>query len=188
MNEKNNYYFCEKCGIVFASENFGPKSYHSCGTMCEKLDDDFNTNEIEHSVNDNDINPLNRAIARQKENEEKIKNISNMIITTTPSIEGYDIQEYLGLVSGEVMFKPSLLSSVKASVLNFLDSCSFSEKELSGSDEVMRKAREYADKKLRYAAYEKGANAVIGVDMETTIVDSIMQVTIYGTAVVVHKN
>ena len=34
----------------------------------------------------------------------KSKIQTNMIITTTPTIEGHSIKEYKGLVSGEVIF------------------------------------------------------------------------------------
>ena len=43
-----------------------------------------------------------------------------MIVTTTQSIQGYEIREYKGLVSGEVIFGLNFVKDIFASVRDFI--------------------------------------------------------------------
>lgn len=113
--------------------------------------------------------------------------IDNMILTTCPSIEGYRVTKQCGLVFGECLFKSGLLKSISASISNFADLLSFSETELSGSMELLERAREYAIGKLKKAAAERGANAVVGIDSESSAGGDIMHISISGTAVVIEE-
>ena len=110
-----------------------------------------------------------------------------MILTTCPSVEGYRIKRQCGLVFGEVAFKTGFFKSLGASFDNFVDILSFGDKELSGTARILSSAREYAITKLKDSAMEKKANAIIGVDAESSVGGDIMHVTIYGTAVELEK-
>ena len=130
---------------------------------------------------------------RQREEERQKKEefesmMKKMIVTTCPSIEGYTIEEYDGLVFGEAIFKPGFLKSIGAMFNDTVDQLSFGDRELSGRTKIIKDARNFAIDKLKYNAAEKGANAVVGVDCETTLGIDIMHITISGTAVRIKKN
>ena len=94
-----------------------------------------------------------------------------MILTTTNSIEGHKIQDYLGIVTG-------VSSNIKTSF-------SFkTEKNMNMISEIIDKAKEEAFQKLKTNALNLKANAVVGIklDMETEA-GSYFFVSVTGTAV-----
>ena len=58
---------------------------------------------------------------------------------------------------------------------------------MSGAMELIDRAKKYVMKKFRAQAVEIGANAVLGVDFETTFGSDIVKISLNGTAVVVDK-
>ncbi len=90
-----------------------------------------------------------------------------MILTTTPSIEGKRITQYLGVVSGSAVSKTSWRTSVQ---------------------EAFRSARQMAFEEMEQEAAELGANAVVGVDIGTDGVGTLggmLMVSVNGTAVMI---
>ena len=102
-----------------------------------------------------------------------------MITTTTPSVEGRAISEYLGLVTGEAILGANIFKDLFAGVRDIVGGRSGAyEKEL-------RRAREIAYEEMQAAAREMAADAVVGVDLdyETVGQGSMLMVTVSGTAV-----
>lgn len=103
-----------------------------------------------------------------------------MIITTTPSIEGKQILQYYGIVSGETIIGANMFRDLFASIRDIVGG-------RSGSYErVLREAKECALKELEANALQMGANAVVGVDLDYETVGqngSMLMVTASGTAV-----
>ncbi len=121
-------------------------------------------------------------------NNELMKKAEGMIISTTPFLDGYRITRYINIVSEDVIFKASLSDKLSNSFDNMVDNFSFSEKELTGNSNILSKAKYYVIKKIRYKAAELGANAIVGVDIQsTTSSTSYAQVSINGTAVVIER-
>lgn len=110
-----------------------------------------------------------------------------MIMTSCPSVEGFRIKRQCGLVFGEVAFKTGFFKSLGASFDNFVDILSAGDKELSGTARLLSNAREYAMTKLIDAAIDRDANAIVGVDAESSVGLDIIHITIYGTAVEIEK-
>ncbi|AKS38177.1 hypothetical protein NP92_05935 [Anoxybacillus gonensis] len=101
-----------------------------------------------------------------------------MIVTTTNSIEGKQIEQYLGLVSGEVILGANVVRDFLASITDIIGgrSGTYESKLAEGRDmaveEMVKKAR------------NMGANAVIGVDLDfETLRDGMMMCIATGTAV-----
>lgn len=116
--------------------------------------------------------------------------LSNMIVTTTDILDGYFIEDYLGIVFGEVVYGIKVVKAVEHVVSNVVDALkSFvDDVEYSGSTNSMREAKEYALKKMMKEAYDRGANAIVGVECDTTHEDlNAVQITMTGTAVRVRK-
>ena len=105
-----------------------------------------------------------------------------MIVTTTPSVEGKTILEYKGIVFGEVISGVNWVRDLTAGLSNFFGG-------RSGTyEEELTNARETALRELERRAQERGANAVVGVDVEYEILGSnngMLMVTVSGTAVLV---
>jgi uncharacterized protein YbjQ (UPF0145 family) len=103
-----------------------------------------------------------------------------MIVTTTPSVEGKAIREYLGVVTGEAVLGANIFRDLFAGVRDIVGGRSGSyEKEL-------RRAREIAFQELEEAAGARGANAVVGVDIDYEVLgekNGMLMVSVSGTAV-----
>ena len=103
-----------------------------------------------------------------------------MIVTTTPTVEGRRIASYRGIVSGEAILGANVFRDFFASIRDVVGG-------RSGSYErVLREARDAAVAEMTDEATRRGANAVIGVDLDyETIGDtgSMLMVSASGTAV-----
>jgi len=77
------------------------------------------------------------------------------------SIEGKRILEYKGIVCGEVISGVDFIKDFAAGLTNF-----FGGRSKSYEDELIR-AREGAIEELKHRALSLGANAVIGIDIDS---------------------
>ncbi len=103
-----------------------------------------------------------------------------MIVTTTPSIEGHQITAYHGIVVGEAIMGANVVRDIFASITDIVGG-------RSGAYETkLQDARETALVELEQRAAAKGANAVVGVDLDYEVVgDTMLMVSASGTAVTV---
>ena len=103
-----------------------------------------------------------------------------MILTTTPTIEGRTISEYRGVVFGEVIEGVNFLRDFAASIRNVVGG-------RSGSyEEELVNARNNAMRELESRAYQVGADAVVGIDIDYEVLGTngnMLMVTASGTAV-----
>lgn len=105
-----------------------------------------------------------------------------MIMTTTPAIESQPVKQYLGIVTAETIIGANVFRDFMAGLRDFFGG-------RSGSyEEVLRQAKETALNELAARAGQRGANAVIGVDLDYETVGSggsMLMVVVSGTAVIV---
>ena len=103
-----------------------------------------------------------------------------MILTTTSMVEWKKITKYHGIVFGEVISGVNLFKDFFASIRDMIWG-------RSGSyEEELIKARETALEELTKRAMEKGANAVVGIDIDYEVLwnkGSMLMVTASWTAV-----
>jgi uncharacterized protein YbjQ (UPF0145 family) len=101
-----------------------------------------------------------------------------MIMSTTPTLEGRPIKEYLGVVTGEAILGANVFRDLFASITDIVGGRSAAyEKELA-------KARQIAMLEVEDQARERGANAVVGIDLDYEVVrEGMLMVTVSGTAV-----
>lgn len=105
-----------------------------------------------------------------------------MIITTTPAIEGKQIREYKGIVTGEAILGANIFRDLFAGIRDIVGGRS------AAYERELRTARETAMSEMQTAAMEVGANAVVGVDLDYEVLgqaNGMLMVSISGTAVVV---
>jgi len=101
-----------------------------------------------------------------------------MITTTTPSIEGRPVRDYLGIVTGEAILGANLFKDFGASIRDVVGGRS------AGYEKDLKKARATALAEMQEAAEALGANAVVGIDIDyETLKGSMLMVTASGTAV-----
>lgn len=103
-----------------------------------------------------------------------------MIHSTTPSIQGKEISQYHGVVTGEAILGANIFKDMFASVRDIIGGRSAAyEKEL-------KKARNIAFEEMTQQATELGANAVVGIDIDYETVGAnggMLMVSVSGTAV-----
>ena len=103
-----------------------------------------------------------------------------MIHTTTPTIEGRTVSEYLGVVTGEAILGANIVRDLFAGVRDIVGGRS------GAYEEELRKAREIALQEMEAEAAARGADAVIGIDLDYETVGgqgSMLMVSASGTAV-----
>lgn len=105
---------------------------------------------------------------------------TGVIVTTTNSVEGYRISEYLGLVAGEAILGANLFKDMFASITDVVGGRSGSyERELT-------KARGIAVQDMIDSAMFRDADAIVGVDIDYEVLSmrgSMLMVMASGTAV-----
>jgi uncharacterized protein YbjQ (UPF0145 family) len=106
--------------------------------------------------------------------------MQNLILTTTPNLDGKKITRYYGIVSGEAIIGANLFRDLFAGIRDIVGG-------RSGSyEEVLREAKQNALSELEENARRMGANAVVGIDLDYETVGSngsMLMVTAAGTAV-----
>lgn len=102
-----------------------------------------------------------------------------MIVTTTPNIEGMQIVEYKGIVTGEAIMGANIVRDIFASITDIVGGRS------SAYETKLADARTIALNEMQDNARARGANAVIGVDLDYEVIrEGMLMVTASGTAVV----
>ena len=103
-----------------------------------------------------------------------------MIMTTTTTIEGRPVREYLGIVTGEVIVGANIFKDLFASVRDIVGGRS------GAYESTLRDARKTALDEASAEARALGADAVIGIDLDYEVLGqggSMLMVTASGTAV-----
>ncbi len=100
-----------------------------------------------------------------------------MLLTTTPTIQGWRITDYCGLVFGEVIIGTDFARDFAAGFTNLFGGRS------SAYEEALTEARQQALDEMKKRAQAIGANAVVGVDIDYESLGQMMMVSASGTAV-----
>jgi len=105
-----------------------------------------------------------------------------MILTTTPTLEGQPIKQYLGIVTGETIIGANAIKDFMAGLTDFFGGRS------TTYEKVLIEAKESALAELQQRAAQKGAHAIVGIDLDYETVGAnggMLMVTVSGTAVVI---
>lgn len=105
-----------------------------------------------------------------------------MLLTTTPTVQGHDIKQYMGVVTGETIIGANFFKDICASFTDFFGGRS------NSYENVLREAKDSALKEMSERAQQMGANAVVGIDLDYETVGqqgSMLMVTCSGTAVTI---
>jgi len=101
-----------------------------------------------------------------------------VIVVTTYEIEGYEVVETYGEVFGVLVRSRNLVSNIGAGLKSIVGG------EIGGYTKLLSNSRTEAVERLKQAAAERGANAVLAMNFDTCDIGSAMnEVAAYGTAV-----
>ncbi len=138
---------CTRCNVTLGTFTT-PYSSGRHSNLC------FNCfNELELNV---------EAKRIQEAKNQRLKLLKNVIVTTTPGVDGYRVMEYLGIESVEFVIGTGVFSEVSSSIADFFGARS------SAFEKKLREAKQHSMEALKFLAVEKGANAVVAVDLDYT--------------------
>ncbi|MDM5187939.1 heavy metal-binding domain-containing protein [Bacillus sp. DX4.1] len=101
-----------------------------------------------------------------------------MIVTTTSAIQGKEIIEYIDIVNGEAIMGANIVRDLFASVRDIVGGRS------GAYESKLKEARDIAMEEMKVLAKQKGANAIVGIDVDYEVVrDGMLMVAVSGTAV-----
>jgi uncharacterized protein YbjQ (UPF0145 family) len=103
-----------------------------------------------------------------------------MIITTTNTIEGRPVQQYLGVINAQSIIGANIFKDIFAGLRDVFGGRS------ATYEKVLEQAKEDALRELTQKAQALGANAILGVDLDFETVGSsgsMLMVIATGTAV-----
>lgn len=103
-----------------------------------------------------------------------------LAVTTTPTVQGYQVKEYIGITRGIIVRTPNILEGIGGSIGKFLGGG-----QLSAFIGMCEKTRQEAYDAMINEALAMGANAVVGVSYNANdVMEDCTEVLCYGTAVV----
>ena len=101
-----------------------------------------------------------------------------MIYSTTETIPGKEIEEIVGIVTGNVVQAKHIGRDIMAGLKTIVGG------EIRGYTEMLTEARDIAMQRLVADASNKGAAAVVGIRFTTSaIMDGSCEIMVFGTAV-----
>jgi len=101
-----------------------------------------------------------------------------MIYSTTETIPGKEIEEIVGIVTGNVVQAKHIGRDIMAGLKTIVGG------EIRGYTEMLTEARDIAMQRLVADASNKGADAVVGIRFTTSaIMDGSCELMVFGTAV-----
>lgn len=101
-----------------------------------------------------------------------------MIVTTTSVIQGKEIVEYIDIVTGEAIMGANIVRDLFATVRDVVGGRS------GAYEDKLKEAREIAMEEMKSLAGQKGANAIVGIDVDYEVVrEGMLMVAVSGTAV-----
>jgi uncharacterized protein YbjQ (UPF0145 family) len=107
---------------------------------------------------------------------------NDMLVVTTNDLPGYKVEEVYGEVFGLIVRSRNVFSNFGASLRTIVGG------EVKGYTTLLSDSREHALARLRQAAADKGANAVLAMRFDSGDIGGVMnEVAAYGTAVRVTK-
>lgn len=200
--DEKNRKFCNKCCDIFVSQISpkvaeGIRSGISKSEVLQSIVEEHDLSEegteyvkdyIDYFIKNEAIRVENQKEAeiqaqRMKEIEEKfLEHRKNFKVTTGYNFDGYKVEKYIGILSGEVVLGTGFISEYAASFSDLFGVRSnvFADK--------MTTAKQGALQRLIKNALVAGANAIIGVDFDyITFSNNILGVSANGTAVVIQR-
>ena len=162
---------CINCGVKLGGFTGAPASYRDA-KLCMNCDD---LPEHERTIDHEAVAKLQRREELQANAEALAKNV---LISTTDQIYGREITENLGIARGGTVRAKNAISDIGAGIKNVVGG------ELKAYTQMMADAREQAIQRMQIDAVMMEADAVVGVNFSTSMIDvGAAEISAFGTAV-----
>ncbi len=112
------------------------------------------------------------------------QNGNMILVTTTETVEGYEIVEYKGVIHSQVVLGVNVLKDFFGAIRGFVGG------RMEAIEDEMRQGFAMSDEELRNQAELRGANAVIGAEYDGAIEgerDKVLMISASATAVVLRR-
>lgn len=104
-----------------------------------------------------------------------------MIVTTTDSVDGARVAEYLGIVSGDAVLGTNIFKDMFASIRDIVGG------RTASYEKILQEAKATALAEMTDRARQLGADAILAVDLDYEVIGgdskTLLMVTANGTAV-----
>jgi uncharacterized protein YbjQ (UPF0145 family) len=103
-----------------------------------------------------------------------------MIRSTTPTLQGREITEYLGIVVGEAILGANIFKDIFGAIRDIVGG------RAGAYEEEMGRVRDIAFQEIEDEARALGANDIVGIDLDYEVLgakNGMMMVSVSGTAV-----
>ena len=193
----HNLQVCNSCGEVLKKidkvKNEDTQEVKDLFVSVMSMTDDADVKQILTDYSKSVILDSEKLVAITNESKEKAERAQNIEenfydlekafkVTTGYDFEGYQIVDYKGIVSGDIVLGTGSISEFAAS---WSDAFGTTSNTFAGK---MKTAKQKALKQLMANAMITGANAVIGIDFDYTMFsNNMLGVSANGTAVVIRK-
>ena len=193
----HNLQVCNSCGEVLKKidkvKNEDTQEVKDLFVSVMSMTDDADVKQILTDYSKSVISDSEKLVAITNESKEKVERAQNIEenfydlekafkVTTGYDFEGYQIVDYKGIVSGDIVLGTGFISEFAAS---WSDAFGTTSNTFAGK---MKTAKQKALKQLMANAMITGANAVIGIDFDYTMFsNNMLGVSANGTAVVIRK-
>src|SRR6266851_4118844 len=108
--------------------------------------------------------------------------MDELLVSTMNDVPGYQVEAVYGEVFGLVVRARNLFSNIGAALRTLVGG------EVGGYTRLLTDSREQAIDRMKQAAREKGANAVIAMRFDCNEIAKLMsEIAAYGTAVRIRK-
>ena len=193
----HNLQVCNSCGEVLKKidkvKNEDTQEVKDLFVSVMSMTDDADVKQILTDYSKSVISDSEKLVAITNESKEKAERAQNIEenfydlekafkVTTGYDFEGYQIVDYKGIVSGDIVLGTGFISEFAAS---WSDAFGTTSNTFAGK---MKTAKQKALKQLMANAMIAGANAVIGIEFDYTMFgNNMLGVSANGTAVVIRK-
>lgn len=174
---------CIKCGAELTSEMFACGMCFSCGCSISESEEAFKIEQSRIKAEaDLAIQQQKEEQARKSQEEQRMyaERFKNHMLTTGFWFSGYDIIEYLGLVSGEIYIAGltwKLVSSVNST-----------QYDTSLSTRI-KEAKKAAVEQMIHDSASLGGDGIIGISftLNQSFDNSAMYISVNGTSIKMNK-
>ena len=186
---------CPYCGAELAPEMLDQKMCFVCGEMFEDVSEEGLANlkeQIALKQEEERLNAENKQKAQSEESgynrpltykEKQQQDLANFKITTGYNFEGYNIVDYRGVVSADVVAGTGVVSELLA---GFTDT--FGKRSGSFEGKLSKARQDVLTEMKRKAVENARANALIGVDLDiVTFSNDMIGVSGLATAVRIER-
>lgn len=172
---------CSYCSgvtdVLFTEEEVKAVDKYELNKMIDFVREKYRLNNADFNEELWKIREYKEQMYEQESNKYKMK---SHMLTTGYSFERYEIVDYKGIISGQVVLGTGFLSELTASFSDFFgtESNAFSDK--------LEKAKDAAMEKLIEKSISVGGNGIIGVDFDYIMFgNNMVGVIANGTSVII---